>query len=760
MTNTVTTFGTDGPGDPPFDDLIAADAKVLSAQLQALRERMFAPDARKTLRTFSSGEAAKLIGVSDSYLRQLSLAKEGPQPETTAAGKRLYTLEQINDLRHHLTTANPAGKGRVYLPIRTGDEHMQVIAVTNFKGGSGKTTTAAHLAQYLALRGYRVLAIDLDPQARLSSLFGLQPEFDVGPNETLYGSIRYDDQRRALREVIRKSYFPGLDLVPANLELQEFELMGQRSADDDLFFARVSRALESVDDFYDIVVIDCPPQPGFLTLGALCAATAVLVTVPPQMLDLASMSQFLHMTVDRRSVVRGDGGDLRHDFMRYMVTRHEPNDGPQVQIVGFMRSWFAERVLTNAMLKSTAVSDAGLTKQTLYEVGRENFTRATYDRALESLDAVNGEIDELIRKSWGRKLMSRKENPRKENLRAALMSGHLPPAATPVLPAATKPHLNDEPTPKERRGASPVRMMGLSLGRLSSDAQTAREMKEAMQAGNMVVDLDPDLIDDSFISDRLLNGEDPDFEEFKDGIKTHGQKVPILVRPHPRIEGRYEAAYGHRRLKACSLLGRKVRAVVAQFSDIDLVIAQGKENSDRLDPSYIERAMYARALEDHGFEKAVIMAALSVDKSALSRLLSVAHAIPFDLIKAIGPARKAGRPRWTAFADRFQKASDVSETVLRLTAEDKFREADSDQRFSMLFEALETKRPNAGGHEFWKNARGQPVVRIERSNAATKLAIDENIAPDFGAFLIGRLQALYDEFEAATAASEPTRVTA
>jgi chromosome partitioning protein len=409
MTNTVTTLGTDGPGYQPFDDHIAADAKVLSDQLQALR-RMFAPDATKTLRTFSSGEAAKLIGVSDSYLRQLSLAMKGPQPETNAAGRRLYTLEQINDLRRLLTTAKPGGKGRAYLPIRTGNEHMQVIAVTNFKGGSGKTTTAAHLAQYLALRGFRVLAIDLDPQASLSSLFGLQPEFDIGPNESLYGSIRYDDKRRPLREVIRPSYFPGLDVVPANLELQDFEfehdtpkmLMGQRSAEDALFFARVSRALKSVDNLYDIVVIDCPPQLGCLTLGAWCAATAVIVTVRPQMLDLASMSQFLFMTADRLSVVRKSGGDLRYDFMRYLVTRHEPNDGPQVQIVGCMRSLFAEHVLTNAMLKSTAVSDAGLTKQTLYEVGRKNFTRATYDRALESLDAVNGEIDELIRKAWGR----------------------------------------------------------------------------------------------------------------------------------------------------------------------------------------------------------------------------------------------------------------------------------------------------------------------------------------------------------------------
>jgi chromosome partitioning protein len=253
-----------------------------------------------------------------------------------------------------------------------------------------------------------VLAIDLDPQASLSALFGYQPEFDVGENETLYGAIRYDEAQRPLRDVIRPSYFAGLDLVPGNLELMEFEhdtpkfLAARRRPSDGMFFARVASALTTVDDAYDVVVIDCPPQLGYLTLSALCAATGVLITVHPQMLDVASMSQFLHMTADLLAVVREAGGDLSYDFLRYLVTRYEPNDGPQTQVVGFLRSLFGDEVLTHAMLKSTAVSDAGLTKQTLYEVGREQFTRQTYDRALEALDAVNGEIEAQISRAWGR----------------------------------------------------------------------------------------------------------------------------------------------------------------------------------------------------------------------------------------------------------------------------------------------------------------------------------------------------------------------
>lgn len=386
-----------------MDQIIAGDAAALSAQLQALREKLFPPEAKKQLRRFSSGEAARLIGVTDSYLRHLDGLGRGLDPEKTPGGRRAYKLEQIHALRQDLAKSKAS-----YLPTRLAGDHLQVVAVTNFKGGSGKTTTAAHLAQYFALRGYRVLAVDLDPQASLSALFGYQPEFDVGNNETLYGAIRYDDAKRPLLDIVRETYFAGLDLVPANLELHEFEhdtprvLAGLTNTPDNLFFARVGEAIRSVEQSYDIVVIDCPPQLGFLTLSALCAATSVLITVHPQMLDIASMNQFLAMTADLLAVVREAGGNLEYDWIRYLLTRYEPNDGPQAQIVAFLRNLFAERVLTAMMVKSTAVSDAGLSKQTIYEAGREAMHRQTYDRAVEAMDDVNREIESLVKQAWGR----------------------------------------------------------------------------------------------------------------------------------------------------------------------------------------------------------------------------------------------------------------------------------------------------------------------------------------------------------------------
>ncbi len=387
-------------------DSIGAHAELLSSQLQAMSEALFAPTAQKSLRRFTSGEAAKLLDVSDSTLRKMTLAGEGPIPDITGGGRRLYPLGQINELRAHLAASARGRPAHEFLPRRRRHEHLQVIAVANFKGGSGKTTTSTHLAQHLALQGFRVLAVDLDPQASMSALFGVTPETDVRANQTLYAAIRYDDERRPLSDVIRSTYFDGIDLVPGNLELMEFEHTTPAALRSDssheLFFARIATALDDVGENYDVVVIDCPPHMGFLTLSGLCAATSMIVTVHPQMLDVASMSQFLLMTNDLMAVVRNAGAELRYDFIRYLITRYEPQDGPQTKVMALLRNLFGDHVLTNTMVKSAAISVAGLSKQTLYEIGRENLTRSTYDRALESLDAVNGEIAGLVARAWGR----------------------------------------------------------------------------------------------------------------------------------------------------------------------------------------------------------------------------------------------------------------------------------------------------------------------------------------------------------------------
>ena len=382
-------------------------AKLLSGQMQALSASLFPPSAQKALRSFSSTEVARFIGVSDGYLRQLSLDGLGPTPALSLGGRRSYTPAQIGELRVYLANARPK-EAIVFDPKRRPGDKLQVVAVANFKGGSAKTTTALCLSQFLALEGYRVLAIDLDPQASLSAMFGYQPEFEIGEGETIYGAIRYDEARRSIRDVIRPTYFTGVSLVPGNLELMEFEHHTPRAMLEgslrggDLFFRRVGTAIAEVETDFDFVVIDCPPQLGYLTMGALNAATTMLVTVHPQMVDVASMSQFLLMNSDVMAVIEEAGGKIDYDFIRYVVTRHDPNDVPETQIVALLRNLFDSDVLGATVWKSTAIANAGLTKQSLYELDKGTVGRAVYDRALESVNGANREILGLLKKVWGR----------------------------------------------------------------------------------------------------------------------------------------------------------------------------------------------------------------------------------------------------------------------------------------------------------------------------------------------------------------------
>lgn len=388
-----------------FDYEIAQQGTKISNALNLLRTQQYPPDARKGLRKFQIAEVADFIGVTQSHLRQLHTEGKGPEVETIS-GRRYYTASQMLELRAFLE-ANKKSDRRIYVPHRRDGEALQVLSVVNFKGGSGKTTTAAHLSQYLALTGHRVLAIDLDPQASLTSLFGIQPELDE--TVSLYETLRFDEERKPLGDIIQRTNIPGLDVVPANLLLQEYEydvplaISGKKGQEGRLFHTRILNAVKEVDADYDLVIIDCPPQLGYLTITALMASTGILITIHPQMLDIMSMSQFLMMLGGIMTSVADAGAEIRVKWFRYLVTRFEPTDIPQAQMVGFMQSMFAQNMLNNHVLKSTAISDASIKKQSLYEVERNEFVRATYDRAIESLNAVNGEVADLIHKTWGRK---------------------------------------------------------------------------------------------------------------------------------------------------------------------------------------------------------------------------------------------------------------------------------------------------------------------------------------------------------------------
>ncbi|HBB82957.1 MAG TPA: plasmid partitioning protein RepA [Sulfitobacter sp.] len=381
---------------------IRRNAETLSEALESHMLKVFAPDARKELRRFSAGEAAELLGISTSFLRKLHFDDKIVEVQTSPGGRRHYSADDLLNIRRTLE-ATAKSRGAYQRGRREGDK-LQVLSFLNFKGGSGKTTSAIHAAQRLALKGYRVLCVDIDPQASLTTLFGYRPEYDFLNSGTIYDAIQYDDPV-PLADVIQKTYFTGIDLAPGGLMLQEFEHETPQALLNNTqpaFFARLATSLQDVEQDYDVVIFDCPPQLGYLTMSALCASTGVLITVVPNMLDVASMSQFLQMSADLLDVVSNAGASMEFDFLRFLINRYEPNDGPQQQVLSFLRQLFDEEVMVAPMLKSTAISDAGLTHQTIYEVDRSQFHRTTYDRAVDSLNLVNDEIETMIQKAWGR----------------------------------------------------------------------------------------------------------------------------------------------------------------------------------------------------------------------------------------------------------------------------------------------------------------------------------------------------------------------
>nr|WP_254007740.1 plasmid partitioning protein RepA [Rhizobium sp. L1K21] len=374
----------------------------LDAALKNLSLAQYPPDAMRTMRTFASSEVAQLLDVTEAYIRQISLKGKGPEPDVSANGRRLYTLEQILELRMLLAEN---GRKKWINPRRVEGEACQVLAVTNFKGGSSKTSTTIHLGHYLALRGYRVLAIDLDPQASLTALHGTLPGFDPREGETFYSAIRFDDPVPA-GNLIHKTHIAGFDVICAGLELTEFETavaLEMRNTGGTGFLLRVAEAIEQIADDYDIILMDSAPSLNFLTLSSLTAATGVLIPVPAHMLDVDSTAKFLELAASYMEILSNIGTTAQWDFAKFLITKFEPNDHPQANMMALMRQVFGDDLLLNMVIKSTAVADVLTWKQSLYEVQRTRFSAPkTYDRAIESVNAANAEIEQLLWQSWGR----------------------------------------------------------------------------------------------------------------------------------------------------------------------------------------------------------------------------------------------------------------------------------------------------------------------------------------------------------------------
>ncbi len=310
----------------------------------------------------------------------------------------------------------------------------------------------------------------------------------------------------------------------------------------------------------------------------------------------------------------------------------------------------------------------------------------------------------------------------------------------PIQPASAA---DPPPRAKPAVQSGALNSMNQAIANLATEAEEADRLRAQLEAGETIIELAPDVIHRSFVKDRLDDFSGPSFTELRESIRTSGQIVPVLVRPHPDKAGEYQLAFGHRRLEALRQIGTKVKAIVRPLSDEDLIVAQGKENTERLDLSFIEKALFALRLEEMGVRRQVIMEALTTtSKGVLSGMISLANSIPPELIEAIGPAPSIGRPRWEAFA-RLLTESAIREDWRHLINQEAFRARSSDARFETMLKAFTPQRRNEPDELVVETKDGRRIATAQFAKRAVKVTIQTKDAPDFAEFLLRKLPDMY-----------------
>ncbi|WP_340246030.1 plasmid partitioning protein RepB [Sulfitobacter pontiacus] len=285
--------------------------------------------------------------------------------------------------------------------------------------------------------------------------------------------------------------------------------------------------------------------------------------------------------------------------------------------------------------------------------------------------------------------------------------------------------------PQERPAPKPSTAPRGAVGALQSSLTRLQE--------NAVQDLDASLIDMAGVEDRL-GVDDESQRKLEESLRTYGQQVPVLVRPHPSQSGRFEIVYGRRRLKALKAIGVPVKAMVRHLDDHALVMAQGQENTARQDLSFVEKASFAAQLDASGHDRQTIADALTIDLPMVSRMLKVGNAFDLPFLRKIGSAPSIGRDRWLTLAKLVQDPEAKSRAE-EATTVDTFSDLTSDERFESIFKAANNKpapkapAPAAIEARTLRNQDGKALAEVRRTPRGVSLNISARTAGGFDKWL-------------------------
>ncbi|CUH70116.1 Sporulation initiation inhibitor protein soj [Thalassovita autumnalis] len=376
-------------------DEIEALASRADIVIDRLRERLFAPGTEKRLDVrFNVRTAGEMVGRTEKAIRDAEADGRLPEPEKDpTTGRRTgYSLAEINRMRDVFGT----------LPHRAASDPATVLAVQNFKGGVGKSTVTVHLAQYLALKGYRVCVIDCDSQASTTSMFGLNPDVDVNENEdTLYPFFQHGGPA-SLHYALRATYWPGVALIPANLGLYdaEYEFAARIMREEGFVLDRLRAGIESISDQFDVILLDPPPALGMISLSVLRAANALVIPAPPNNIDFGSTAHFLRMMSATLHELAEHGGARGYHFVKVLATKMNDQKGAHQVIKRMMDAVFPQDMLQAVLKDSAEIDNAAANLQSVYEITGAAARTETHKRCRTYLDAVGREIEVLIRKTW------------------------------------------------------------------------------------------------------------------------------------------------------------------------------------------------------------------------------------------------------------------------------------------------------------------------------------------------------------------------
>lgn len=368
-------------------DLCARSLNVL----ETLRAQSTGGAARQAPR-FPITRVAELVGRTSAAIREAEKDGRLPGVERTSSGRRIgYTLSEINQMRTVFGTR----------PWRIAGDPLSVIAVQNFKGGVGKSTVSVHLAQYLAIKGYRVCLIDCDSQGSTTALFGYVPDLDVKEDDTLYPFFR-NSEMTSLAYAPRGTHWDGLYLVPANLKLysSEYELAARIARAEPDLLNRLAYGIASIGDHFDVVILDPPPALGTISLSVMRAANALLIPIPPTVVDFASTTSFLAMLYETMLTLEERQMPVDLHWMRLLATRADEQKSMQRELLGLIRNLFGDMLLRTVLKDSAEIDNASARLMTVYDLDRPVTSRETYQRCMTYLNGVNAEVETQIRLTW------------------------------------------------------------------------------------------------------------------------------------------------------------------------------------------------------------------------------------------------------------------------------------------------------------------------------------------------------------------------